>query len=175
MPVDDDIDQSVRRLEQLIAALDAHPDPTAAEPARELVALVLDLHSLGLARLMAIIAGVPGGDRIMARLVDDDRVCPMLLLHGLHPEDMESRVRKAVDRLKPHLGVHGLRLDVVAIERGAVRLRVGNIDGSAPRASLTMTLPEEIENAIMEAAPDAEEISIEGLQPQDGLAVSAAE
>lgn len=98
MAADEDIDLSVRRLEELIAALDAHPDPSAREPARELVALVLDLHGIGLAKLMAMLAREPGSASIMARLVDDDQVRAMLLLHGLHPEDMEARVRKAVDR-----------------------------------------------------------------------------
>lgn len=175
MSGDEDIDRSVRRLEQLIGALDDHPDPTASEPARELVALVLDLHGIGLAKLMAIVARAPGGDSIMARLVDDDQVRAMLLLHGLHPEDMESRVRKAVERLKPHLAVHGLRLEVIAIERGAVRLSIRSDHGGLPKAALMMTLPEEIENAIMEAAPDAEDVSIEGPQPHGGFAVDAAE
>lgn len=174
MSGEDDIDQSVRRLEALIRALDTHPDPAAAEPARELVALVLDLHGIGLAKLMAIVARAPGSASILAGVVDDEQVSAMLLLHGLHPEDMEHRVRKAVERLKPHLGVHGLRLNVVAIERGNVRLRVSAVDGAAPKASLLMTLPVEIENAIMEAAPDAEEVSIEGL-PQGGFSANAAE
>lgn len=175
MAADDDIDQSVRRLEELIAALDAHPDPTAREPARELVALVLDLHGIGLAKLMAILAREPGSASTMARLVEDDQVRAMLLLHGLHPEDMETRVRKAVDRLKPQLGVLGLRLDLVSIERGVVRLRVLSGDGPAPKASLMLTLPEEIEDAIMAAAPDAEDVLIEGLQPQGSFAANAAE
>lgn len=175
MSGNEDIDQSVRRLEELISTLDALPDTSAAEPARELVALVLDLHGISLARLMTILASMPGSDQILARLIEDDQVRAMLLLHGLHPEDMEARVRKAVDRLRPHLGVHGLRLVVVAIERGAVRLRVSSDNGTAPKASLMMTLPVEIENAIMQAAPDAEDISIEGLRPQGGFAVKAAE
>lgn len=170
---DDDIDRSVRRLEELIGALDAHPDPAVVAPARELVALVLELHGIGLAKLMAIVASAPGSASILANLVDDEQVSAMLLLHGLHPEDIAHRVLKAVERLKPRLGVHGLRLEVVAVERGVVRLRLSAINGAAPMASLVMTLPEEIENAIMEAAPDVEDILIEGLRPTNGFAVKA--
>lgn len=173
MSDEDDIDQSVRRLEELISALDAHPDAAVAAPARELVALVLDLHGIGLAKLMAIVARAPGSASILANLVDDEQVSAMLLLHGLHPENIEHRVRKAVERLKPHLGVHGLRLEVVAVERGVVRLRIHAVDGETPKVSLMMTLPEEIETAIMEVAPDVEDILIEGLRPTNGFAVKA--
>ena len=157
-----DVKQAARRLEELIAALDRHPDPEASGPARELVALVLDLHALGLARLMAVLGRTEGSDLILARLLQDDHVRAMLLLHGLHPEDMETRVRRVVERLRPHLGVHGLRLGVVEIAGGVVRLRVEGGDGGI-KAPLLWTLPGEIEDAVVEAAPDVEQVLIEGL------------
>jgi Fe-S cluster biogenesis protein NfuA len=158
----DDVRQAARRLEELIAALGSHPDPAAGEPARELVALVLDLHALGLARLMAVVASAPGGETLMARLVQDDHVRALLLLHGLHPDDMETRVRHAVERLHPHLGVHGLRLEVAEVRSGTVRLRLAGVEDAKP--SLLWTLPAEIESAILEVAPDAEQVLIEGLE-----------
>jgi Fe-S cluster biogenesis protein NfuA len=166
----DDVRQAARRLEELIAALGSHPDPAAREPARELVALVLDLHALGLARLMTLVASAPGAETLMARLTQDDHVRAMLLLHGLHPDEMETRVRQAVERLRPHLGVHGLRLEVTDVRGGIVRLRLMGVEAAKP--SLLWTLPGEIETAIVEAAPDAEQVLIEGL---DFVAPRAAE
>jgi Fe-S cluster biogenesis protein NfuA len=95
----------------------------------------------------------------------------MLLLHGLHPDDLETRVRRAVDRLRPHLGVHGLRLDVVEIVSGTVRLRVHGSGAATIKAPLLWTLPGEIEDAVVEAAPDVEKVLIDGL---DCLGVAAA-
>ncbi len=157
----EDVRRAARRLEELITALGSHPDPEASGPARELVALVLDMHALGLARLMAILAGAEGRDAITARLLQDDHVRALLLLHGLHPEDMETRVRRAVERLRPHLGVHGLRLEMVEIAGGSIRLRLHGVE--AVKATLLWSLPGEIEEAIVEAAPDAERIVIDGL------------
>ena len=120
----EDPQQALHRLQELIRVLDAHPDPSAKETTRELLALVLDLHGIGLAKLMGIVTAAEDGTSILARLVEDKQVEAMLLLHGLHPDDLETRVRRAVDRLRPHLGVHGLRLDVVEIASGTVRLWV---------------------------------------------------
>lgn len=155
--------EAVRRLEALIRALDSHPDPTARETARELLALVLDLHGLGLAKLMGIVSTAESGASISARLVEDEQVRAMLLLHGLHPDDLETRVRRAVDRLRPHVGVHRLRLDLVDIANGTVRLRLHQSDDNTVEAPLLWALAGEIEDAVVEAAPDVENVLIEGL------------
>jgi hypothetical protein len=165
--------QAVNRIEELIRGLDTHPDPSARETARELLALVLDLHGIGLAKLMGIVATAEGG-AILARLVDDKQVRAMLLLHGLHPDDFETRVREAVDRLRPHLGVYGLRLDVVEIARSTVRLRVHRSGTATIKAPLMWTLPGEIEDAVVEAAPDVDRILIDGLDLQEAAAAARA-
>jgi hypothetical protein len=166
--------QAVNRIEELIRALDTHPDPAARETARELLALVLDLHGIGLAKLMGIVAAAEGGTAILARMVADKQVRAMLLLHGLHPDDFETRVRQAVDRLRPHIGVHGLRLDVVEIARRTVRLRVHGSGATTIKAPLLWTLPGEIEDAVVEAAPDVDRILIDGLDLQEAAAAARA-
>jgi hypothetical protein len=172
----EDLRQAVHRLEELIRELDTQPDSAAREAARELLALVLDLHGIGLAKLMGIVTTAEGGRTILARLVENEQVQAMLLLHGLHPDDLDTRVRRAVDRLRPHLGVHGLRLDVVEIARGTVRLRLHGSGAAAIKAPLLWTLPGEIEGAVVEAAPDVQKIEIDGLDLQEAAAaVRAAE
>jgi len=167
----EDPQHALNRLQELIRVLDAHPDPAAKETTRELLALVLDLHGIGLAKLMGVVTTAEGGTSILARLVEDKQVQAMLLLHGLHPDDLETRVRRAVDRLRPHLGVHGLRLDIVEIASGTVRLWVHGSGGAMIKAPLLWTLPGEIEDAVVEAAPDVENVLIDGL---DRLGAPAA-
>jgi Fe-S cluster biogenesis protein NfuA len=158
-----ELDQSLRRLEELIGVLEAHPEATASEAARELISIILSLHGIGLAKLMAILTKAEGGTATIARLVEDDQVRAILLLHGLHPDDLETRVSRAIDRLRPHLGVHGLRIEILEIARGVVQLHLNASDGIAVKASTLLTLPGEIEDAIVAAAPDVEKIVIGGL------------
>jgi Fe-S cluster biogenesis protein NfuA len=164
------LDQSLRRLEELIGALEAHPEAPASESARELISLILNLHGIGLAKLMAILAKAEGGAATIARLVEDDQVRAILLLHGLHPDDMETRVHRAIDRLRPHLGVHGLRIEILEIARGVLRLRLSASGGIAVKASTLLTLPGEIEDAIVEAAPDVDKVIIDGLDLTGSIA-----
>jgi hypothetical protein len=173
---EEDPRQAVNRIEELIRALDTQQGPAARESARELLALVLDLQGIGLAKLMGIVASGEAGAALLSRLVNDKQVEAMLLLHGLHPDDFETRVRRAADRLRPHLGVHGLRLDVVEIARRTVRLRVHGSGATTIEAPLLWTLPGEIEDAVVEAAPDVERILIDGLDVQEAAAaIRAAE
>jgi hypothetical protein len=165
----------LHRLQALISGLNTCPDPAARETARELLALVLDLHGIGLAKLMEIIAASDGGGSIRARLVESKQVEALLLLHGLHPEDLPARVRRAAARLHPHLGVLGMSLDILDIAGGAVRLRVRHGTKAALQAPLMWSLRGEIEDAIVEVAPDIEKITIEGLDLPEAAAVRAAE
>jgi Fe-S cluster biogenesis protein NfuA len=165
-----ELDQALRRLEELIGVLEAHPEPAASESARELVSLVLNLHGIGLAKLTAILAKAEGGAASIARLAEDDHVRAMLLLHGLHPDDLETRVRRAIERLRPHLGVHGLRVELLGTARGIVQLRLHTSGGVALKASTLLTLPSEIEDAIVESAPDVDKVLIDGLDLPGGVA-----
>ena len=43
-----------------------------------------------------------------------------------------------------------------------------------PKASLLWTLPSEIEDAIVEAAPDIDKVIIDGLEPPSAVAIASA-
>jgi hypothetical protein len=76
------LEQSLARLEKLTAALEGIADGTGREAARELLALVLDLHARSVARLSAIIAASDDGAAMLEKIVED-RPLAILLLHGL--------------------------------------------------------------------------------------------
>lgn len=156
------LEEALRRIDALATALDQVCDPGTREAARELLELVLDLHGLALARTMAIMASAEGGRELLERLAQDETVRAALLLHGLHPESIEERVRKAVERLRPQLEVLGCRVRLVETTAAVARLRVEGAHG--PEASRELGLRQRIETAIFDAAPEIDEIVIEGLR-----------
>ena len=156
------VERSVRRIEELIGALNALPDPAAREPARALLEVVLELHALALARMTATIASSANGTALLQRLAEDEPVRAILLLHGLHPETVEARVGKAVEGLRPQLAARGLGVKLVACNGNLARVRVRWISPAAGRDDAAL-LRAGIEAAIVEAAPDLETLEIDGL------------
>jgi hypothetical protein len=146
---------SERDLETLIREMEEGPETPARARAREIVRAVLELHAGGLARMIEIVAA-GGATEAFAR---DPAVAAMLLLHGLHPHDLETRVRAAVDDLAPALAQHGASVALVAVADGAVRVRVEREPGrgGVPSAALRGT----VEQAVVAVAPDAVEVTID--------------
>ena len=46
------------------------------------------------------------GQALIASLADDDLVSNLLLLYGLHPLDLETRVSQALEQVRPYLRTH---------------------------------------------------------------------
>jgi Fe-S cluster biogenesis protein NfuA len=121
------------------------------------------LHGAALEKALEIVAeaGEPGMN-IIDRLGRDPLVSSVLILYGLHPEDMETRVTKAVERVRPQLRKQGCEVELVGISDGAIRVRVET--GSHTCGSTGKTVQLAVEGAIYDAAPDLASLVIEGLE-----------
>jgi Fe-S cluster biogenesis protein NfuA len=146
-----------QRVERLIARIETAPDPSMRADALELTRSLMELHGEALDRLMEIVARAgASGYALMDDFAGDDLVASLLLLYGLHPYDLETRVMKALDGARPFLQSHGGNVELLSVTDGTVRLRLaGNCRDCS---SSTMTLKMAIERAIYEAAPDVTEI-----------------
>lgn len=162
-------DVELARLQDLLTTLEGLNDPAAKSAARELVQVVIGLHGAGLADLLAIIreAGSQPADTLLPRFAANPVVRGLLLLHDLHPEDLATRARQAVDRLRPHLGVRGVRAELVGVEHEVVRIRV-TASGQKAQRPAAAELRREIEDTVLELTPDAAELVIEGLETAGG-------
>jgi hypothetical protein len=81
----------------------------------------------------------------VAGFVADEFISRLPLLHGLHPVDLETRLRQALDRVRSLLLRHCATAEVVRATHEAVRLRVSGSRGDVQQL---------LEHAILEAAPD---------------------
>lgn len=149
-----------RRIEGLIAALEALDDPRGREQAKELMQAVLELHGAGLARLLEIVADAgDAGRTIIETLALDEQCRAILLLHGLHPHDLASRLRLAADKMRGLWGAQGIRIEVLSASQEVVRLKLsGNLRNKHAKVNKS-----EIEDAIFAFAPEVASIEIEGL------------
>ena len=146
----------------LLADIGDMADPAIAGRAEDLVSLLMRLYGAGIRRILEIAdeAGLLEG-ALLDRLVDDELVASLLIVHDLHPVDLETRVQDALDRVRPYLGSHGGDVEILAIEGDVVRVRMEGSCSSCP--SSTVTLSYAIEKAILEAAPEIARIEAEGV------------
>ena len=163
-------EEALRRIEERIGALDALPESRGRDAARELLEAVLDLHGLALARILGIAATSGHGEALFDAMGSDEQVAAVLLLHGLHPKMPEARVREALKALAPGLRAEGAEVSLLEIRDGVARLRL--VAPGAAREAVAM-LRREIEEAIVEAAPDLDEIAIR-IEVGNAQAVAAA-
>jgi Fe-S cluster biogenesis protein NfuA/nitrite reductase/ring-hydroxylating ferredoxin subunit len=150
--------ERVARVESLLEAVDTLPDRVAREAATELVQALLDLYGEGLRRILAQATEMDG--RTAAALADDELVAHLLLLHGLHPVPLETRVRQGLDEVRPYLESHGGDVELLGVEDGVARLRLEGTCSGCP--SSTMTLKLAVERAVQKAAPEVERIEADG-------------
>lgn len=162
MPDKKEFQQQLQKIEEFVRAIEATADPAVRTSALGLMQTLMDLHGAGLERMMEIVfeSGETGA-AIIDQFGRDDLVGSLLLLYGLHPLDLESRVIEALDRVRPYLRSHAGDVELVRISDGAVLLRLqGSCNGCASSA-ITMKLA--IEEAIYELAPDITAIEVEGV------------
>jgi len=157
--------QQLQRIEELIRKIETTSDPDTRACAVELVQSLMDMHGAGIERMMEIAwqAGEPGS-AIIDGFASDNLVAGLMLLYGLHPSSLETRVMQALDKVRPLLHSHGGDVELLDITDGAVRLRLQGSCKGCP--SSTMTLKLAIEEAIYEAAPDVTAIEAEGAVEQ---------
>jgi Fe-S cluster biogenesis protein NfuA len=147
------------RVEKLAAKLDQANDPETRAAALELVQSVVELHGAALQRLIDKCLEVSGGERVLDQVLQDDLVASMFLLHSLHPDDIETRVLRGLESVRPYLRSHGGDCELIGVREGVVRLRLHGSCGSCPSSSLT--LKNAVEDALYQAAPDIKEIVAE--------------
>ncbi|MDQ1651916.1 MAG: hypothetical protein QOI35_1116 [Cryptosporangiaceae bacterium] len=156
------------RIDVLLAA-SAAGGAVARERAEELVRIVADLYGAGLERLLELAhqRGALTGE-VLDALAADDLVASLLLVHGLHPYGVETRIEKALDGVRPYLGSHGGDVEFLGVTaEGVARLRLlGSCDG-CPSSSVTLKLA--VEGAIEAAAPEV--VAIEVADPKPAGAV----
>jgi len=163
---------------QVLLDASASGGVVARERAEELVRIVADLYGAGLERMLDTLYELGRlDDDVLAAVAADELISSLLLVHGLHPYDITTRVERALDSVRPYLGSHGGDVELVEVTaESVVRLRLlGSCDG-CPSSSVTLTLA--VEGAVEAAAPEVTGIEVEtptakastpGLIPVDAL------
>jgi len=153
----------IQRIGALVQEIELIADPAVRATAKDMVQSLMDLHGATLEKALDIVAeaGDPGM-AIIDRLGKDSLVSSVLILYGLHPDDIATRVEKAIDRLRSQLRKQGCEIELLGVNDGAIRIHVEA--GSHTCGSTAKTVQAAVEEAIYDTAPDLVSLVIEGLE-----------
>ena len=160
MTMQDEFRQRAKSLETLVAKLDSAPDPSLRSAAKDLVQVLMELHGAGLERILELVNSQGAvGEKLIADFGRDELVRSLLLLYGLHPEDMQTRITQALEGMRDVLKSHEASAELVSIdESGSVTVQFrSKATGCGSNAG---ALKSRIEAAVLGAAPDATAILV---------------
>lgn len=125
MATGSEFQDQVQQLGKLITQFDQMPEGPQKTACKELVQLLMDVHGAGLERIMEIVFdSSSAGPAIIDELGRDTITGSLLLLYSLHPDDLETRVDRAIEIMRPRLRKLSCGVDLAGIVEGAVQVRV---------------------------------------------------
>lgn len=158
------VQRQIQKVAELVERLESSTDPNVRAMARELLESLMSFHGAALERILEFAANSgEAGEVIIQKCGSDELVSSLLLLYGLHPQDLQTRVTRALEKSRKLLEGHSAAAEIVSVgEDGAVivQLCVKASGCGSSAASVKSTL----EAAIQDAAPDAPSIIVEMIE-----------
>jgi hypothetical protein len=163
------LQNKIQRIGAIVEQLDSMADPNSRALAKELLESLMALHGAGLERMLEL-ASQSGGQEagFVKKWSGDELVSGLLLLYGLHPDDLATRVGRALEKSRGFLESHVAHAELKSIgEDGTVTVRLHRKPngGCGSTGELVRST---LEAHIQNAAPDAPSILIE----ETGLGLS---
>jgi hypothetical protein len=159
---DRDFQKYTQTVDALVQRVHALPDGGARTTALELLQSVMGLHGAALSRIVELLsASGDSGQASLTTLSNDPLICGLLVLYGIHPLAIEERVQRALERLKDSLQKYNARTELLEISESGARISL------RPEAHGYRSSPEKlrsmVEQAVLESAPELNQVTIEGL------------
>jgi Fe-S cluster biogenesis protein NfuA len=156
-----ELQERIQRIGQIVEQLEATTDPSVRAIGKELLESLMALHGAAIERILELASGAgEAGGSIIRKCASDELVSSLLLLYGLHPDDLPTRVNRALDKSRAYLQSHAASAALASLTEDGqvvVRLEIKSSGCGSSLASVKSTL----EAALQDAAPDAASIVVQ--------------
>lgn len=155
------VQTQIQKVGTLVERLESSTDPNVQATVRELLESLMAFHGAALERILEFAANSgEAGEVIIQKCGNDELVSSLLLLYGLHPHDLQTRVTRALEKSRKFLEGHSAAAEIVSLgEDGAVIVQLYvKASGCGFSAASVKSI---LEAAIQDAAPDAPSIIVE--------------
>lgn len=154
--------QLATHIDTVLAEVHTHAGPNARDAVETLIRDIMTFYGTGLTHIVDTIHAATGPD-LIHRLAADPLISAQLALHDLHPVELTTRLRHALNNAKQRLGTHATDITLTGVDgNGKVRIQI-------PPGCGTDTIRDIIETAITELAPDTEGIQFDTTPPTPPL------
>ncbi len=102
-----DFQKRLQKIETLVQTIESAADPNVRASAIELMQSLMEINGAGIERMMEIVfdSSAKGGE-IIDDFARDELIESLLLLYGLHPFSIETRILQALEKVRPYLQSH---------------------------------------------------------------------
>ena len=159
----ENLNRQSQHIQDLIDQVNELPDASARDIMQECIAEISSLYGKGLEKIIDILMeeNSPAATRIMNRIMENSFVSGLLLIHDLHPLDLSTRLRFALEKVRPYMESHGGNVEIVSLHEGVAKLRLSGTCKGCASSSVTLELA--IKQAIEENCPDLLALEVEGV------------
>jgi hypothetical protein len=162
MAPNSDLQNKIQRIGTIVEQLESMADPNSRALAKELLESLMALHGAGLERILEL-ASESGsdGEGFIDKCGRDELVSGLLLIYGLHPDDLATRVKRALEKSHDFLESHAAHAELKSIaEDGTITVQLHRKPNGGC-GSTGELIRSTVEAHIQNAAPDAPSILIE--------------
>ncbi|MFF0459726.1 NifU family protein [Streptomyces mexicanus] len=150
---DPDVEGLLARIDELLAVLESAPGPTVRS-AVEAVRLLTEVYGEALARVLD-----HADAQTTRRLTEDEMLGHLLVLHGVHPDPVEVRAARAVERLRPAVRESDGDVEFAGVDGEVARVRVRTGGGcGAGCGGGAADVAAAVRAAVLAAAPELSDV-----------------
>lgn len=166
MSSEKDLNELSGRIDDLVQRIEFIGDPAVRANVVTLVQSLMDLHQRGFSRIAERLQSDENGSRMFHSLASDDLIGGLLVLYGLHPDGLESRIKRAVLKVSAELASTKSSVELLGVDERVVRIRLRTaLHGCSSNSSDVEKL---IRDALYSDAPDVERVDIETIPAKTG-------
>ena len=154
-----DLNELSARIDDLVHRIEFIGDPAVRANVVTLVQSLMDLHQRGFARIVELLQTEESGSRLLPSLAGDELVGGLMVLYGLHPDGLESRVKRAVAKVSAEIASTKSAVELLGVDEEIVRIRL--VTTSHGCSSHSPDVEKLVRDAVYSEAPDVERVDIE--------------
>jgi Fe-S cluster biogenesis protein NfuA len=138
------IAQRLATLDEQLARLESTSGPVG-ELALTAVSGLAEIYGQALARALDLV-----DPRLVERMLGDELIGHLLVLHGLHPAPLHYRTTRAVEGLRTGLSARGAEIELVGVEHGVAILRLSGKGCGMSAAGIEQAVRDAVQAAVPE-------------------------